>query len=213
MALALAWAEQETGQPSQLASFNSWWQMLSQKQPLNANLTALAEDSTPFGRSLLELADQPEFRALMGLPFVLAQSAVAVSHTGTTSEATLATIPVPAGLMGANGQMVIESLWSVTNNGNNKTPRIRLAGANLHGPSFTSVGSVHDRVRIANRNNTATQVLNANSSAVYGQATSSVFTAAVNTAASFDITLSAQLANAADAMTLESYLITVFPKA
>lgn len=213
MTLALAWAEQETGQPSQLAAFNTWWQMLSQKQPLNANLTALAEDSTPFGRSLLELADQPAFRALMGLPFVLAQSAVAVSHTGTTSEATLATIPVAADLLGANGQLVIEALWSVTNNANNKTPRIRLGGTSVHGPALTAVVSFLDRARIANRNNPASQVINANTGSVVGGTLGPVVTTAVNTAVPFDITLTAQLANAADTMTLESYLITVFPKA
>lgn len=143
-------------------------------------------------------------------PIILDQSGVAVSHTGDTVETTLKTIPCPA--LGGNAQLVIETLWSVTNNANSKTPRIRLGGTNVHGPALTTVASFHDRARIANRNNPASQIINANSATVFGATTGAVFTTAVNTAAPFDITLTAQLASAADTMTLESYLITLFPK-
>lgn len=213
MTLALAWAEQETGQPSQLAAFNTWWQMLSQKQPLNAHLTALADDSTPFGRSLLELADQVALRALMGLPLVLAQSAVASSHTGDTAEAILATINVPGGLLGANGQVTIESTWTVTNSANIKTPRVKLNGTNVRSPSLTTAASFNDRLRIANRNNAASQIMQGNSVTVYGATTSAVVPLTLNTAADFAVTLTGQCANAADTITLESYLVTLFPKA
>lgn len=67
MLLALAWAEQETGQPSQLAAFNTWWQMLSQKQPLDSGLTAIAAlATTEFGRNILTMVDDAAARALIG---------------------------------------------------------------------------------------------------------------------------------------------------
>ena len=42
----------------------------------------------------------------------LAQSAVAASLTGTTTETALATIVIPAGSMGPNGQVEVAALWS-----------------------------------------------------------------------------------------------------
>lgn len=162
----------------------------------------------------LEAADAmfAELYAAVGVvrPIILDQSAVAVVHTGVTTETVLKTIACPA--LGANAQLVIETLWSVPNNANNKTPRIRLGGVNVHGPVLTTVASFHDRARIANRNNPASQVINANSATVFGATTGAVFTSAVNTAVPFDITLTAELASAGDTMKLESYLITLFPK-
>ncbi len=68
MTLALAWAEQQSGQPSQLAAFNTWWQMLSQKQPLDSGLTAIAAlATTEFGRNLLTMADAAVVRAALQL--------------------------------------------------------------------------------------------------------------------------------------------------
>ena len=45
-------------------------------------------------------------------PIILAQSAVAVSKTGDTNEATLASITIPAGAMGANGSLRLTTVWS-----------------------------------------------------------------------------------------------------
>ena len=43
-----------------------------------------------------------------------------VSLTGSTSVVTLATVTIPAGLLGANGKLKIYPLWSTTNNANIK---------------------------------------------------------------------------------------------
>ena len=45
-------------------------------------------------------------------PFVLDASGAQASHTGNTTETTLATIAVPGGAMGANGAIRISTLWS-----------------------------------------------------------------------------------------------------
>lgn len=187
---------------------------LAGKQPLDSDLTAIAAlTTTSFGRGLLTLADAAAMRLAINAPMVIGQSGVAVSHTGDTSETTLATIPVAAGLLGANGQLVIEALWSVTNNANTKTPRVRLGGTAVHGPALGAVASFHDRIRVANRNSASSQVINPNSATVYGASSGTVFTSSVATGSAFDITLTAQLGNSADTMTLESYLITAFPLA
>src|SRR5688500_6060251 len=75
-------------------------------------------------------------RAFMG-PYVLAQSAVAASHTGNTTETTLATVTVPANAIGANGRLRVTSLWSHTNSANSKTLRVRFGGA--AGTIYTSL--------------------------------------------------------------------------
>ena len=49
-----------------------------------------------------------------------------VSVTSTSSETELGSVTIPGGLMSANGILEISSLWSVTNNANTKTIRIKL---------------------------------------------------------------------------------------
>lgn len=143
---------------------------------------------------------------------VLGQSAVAALHTGTTGEVTFATIPVPAGLLGANGQLVIETLWSVNNNANAKTPRIRLGGIAIRSPSLTTAVSFNDRCRIANRNSAASQIIQGNSATVFGATTAAAIPATIDTSAAIDITLTGQLTNAGDSITLESWLVLAYPR-
>lgn len=143
---------------------------------------------------------------------VLGQSAEAASHTGTTGEVTLATIPVAAGLLGLNGQLVIEALWSVTNSANIKTPRIRVGGVAIRSPSLTTAASFNDRCRIANRNNAASQIIQGNSATVYGATTSAAIPATIDTGAAFNITLTGQLASAGETITLESWLVLAYPR-
>lgn len=147
-------------------------------------------------------------------PLVLFQSGVAVSHTGNTNETTLATIAVPAGTIGANGQVDIEALFSHTNNANAKNLRIRMGSVILLfiAPTANAVTQTH--TRFANRNSQASQVLfPVGGTSSWGSTTTAVSTLAENTALAVNITITAQLANAADTITLESYLVKIFPKA
>lgn len=143
---------------------------------------------------------------------VLAQSAVAASHTGNLLETTLATITVPAGAMGANGQVEIWALFSVTNNANVKTPRIRLGGSAFYSASLASTASAQCIVRIANRNAANSQVSFAGVVSGIGSSSSAVATGAIDTSAAVSITITGQLAVATDTITLESYIVKVYPK-
>ncbi len=142
---------------------------------------------------------------------VLAQSGVAVPLTGGTSETALATVAMPGGTMGPNGNIRITTLWSMTNNANNKTARVRLGGVSgdqVLAAGLTSQASAQIQRTVWNRNSEASQVswvaATANS---YTASTATGFTATVNTANAQDIVISGQLANGADTMTLEGYLI------
>src|SRR5882757_8754527 len=51
---------------------------------------------------------------------LLQKSGVSVPLTGSTSETVLATIPIPANLLGANGQLRIKAQWSCTSSAGTK---------------------------------------------------------------------------------------------
>lgn len=147
-------------------------------------------------------------------PRILARSAVAVSCPADTSEDTLATITVPAGALGANGQLRIATLWSFTNNGNTKSTRIRYSGAagtKYHETTnWTTQLAVAGSTTIANRNATNSQVgqtlISSTVASALNPATAPV-TSAVDTTAATTVVITGQKATAGDALTLESYLV------
>lgn len=140
-----------------------------------------------------------------GRSYVLAKSGVAVSHTGNTTETTLATIAVPAGALGPNGQVEVEVLFSFTNSANVKTMFVRLGGSLAGSQTATTSASFQGKSRIANRNSASSQV--ATGTLWMITATPAVNTLTINTANAANITITGQLANAGETITLESYLV------
>lgn len=142
-----------------------------------------------------------------------AQSSAGPSITGTLTETTLATVTVPAGTIGANGQIEIIALWSHTNNANNKTLRVKIGTSVLLLVAVTTTNATQSYTRFANRNSQAAQVLHPvgtlNAFASVGTAHS---TLTEDTAVDKNITFTAQLANVADSIGLESFIINVYPK-
>lgn len=68
MVLALAWAEQETAQPSQLAAATALWALIAGRQPASDELTAIAAlVTTGFGRNLLTMANAAAARSALEL--------------------------------------------------------------------------------------------------------------------------------------------------
>lgn len=147
--------------------------------------------------------------ALQAMPF--AQNAVSSSHTGDTTETALATITIPAGTIGANGQVEVIALWSVTNNANSKTLKVKLGATAFTSVSTTSTGSFQTYTRIANRNSQASQVAMAfgagNAFASSGGANT---TAAIDTSVDTTLTLTGTLAVGTDTVTLESYIVHIY---
>ncbi len=146
-------------------------------------------------------------------PIILKQTAVAVSITGTTDETTLASITVPAGLMGGSGSIRITSLWSHTVSANLKTLRASFGGTNfLTLSSSATIAAWQSFVMIRNRT-AATQAAfpAAGGNSGLGAATVAISTGAVNTAVDQVILLTAQLASAGETITLEGYTVEIIP--
>ena len=144
--------------------------------------------------------------------YVLAQSAVAVPSTNTTSEETLATITVPAGIIGLNGALEIITLWTTTNSANNKTPRVRFSGAAgtiFWGPTFTTQVTDQAFCCIRNvRSHSSQKGWSSGSNSGFGSSASAVATATVDTAsADTTIVISSQKAVGTETCTLEAYSV------
>ncbi len=190
-------------------------------QAFDADLAAIAAlSTTSFGRSLLALADANALLATLGTWRVLAASAVAASHTGSTAETTLATITVPGNAMGPNGILRITLQWGRTGTAGTMTPKVYFGG--LAGTLYHSavVGasnlSLRHQIQIANRNAANSQIGHQGNHANNGgwqQSTTAAITSALDTTSSQDIVITAQLNTAGDTMRLEAYLVELLHKA
>lgn len=141
----------------------------------------------------------------------VAQSAVAVPHTGDTVETTLAPIVIPGGLLGPNGQVLVEYLISWPSSGNNKTFRVKFGGTLYQSMVVTTGVHLQPHVRVANRGAANSQVGAGTSNTGYISAGSAIVTSAVDTDEDVTILITGQLANAGETITLEGYIVTVFP--
>lgn len=138
---------------------------------------------------------------------LLGSSATSSSVTGTTSTTTLATIALPAGIMGANGQIRLTTLWSAgTVNANAKNLIVKFDAATYQSASLTSL-SAQTLVHIRNRNSAASQVGWTGSTSSFGTSSSPVITSAIDTSVAKNILIQAQLTNISDTLTLESYTL------
>jgi len=141
---------------------------------------------------------------------VIAQSAVAVPHTGTTAETTLATITIPANAMGANGRIELDVIWSYTNSANTKTLRQKFGGTTILSTAVGASAVTRTSAVIANRNATNSQVATPNFSTSFGVSSATLTTMAIDTTAAVNIVLTAQLANSGETITLEAYSVKLF---
>jgi hypothetical protein len=137
----------------------------------------------------------------------------ASSHTGNTTETTLATIPIPAGALGANGTLRLTLNFSCNTTANAKTVRARFNNATtgtqyLNSP-LTSQARLHTPIFITNRNSESSQIggTNPGNQTGYSQSTSPQVTTTVNTAVATNIYVTGQLADAADTITLETWVL------
>lgn len=127
----------------------------------------------------------------------------------STSEEDLISIPIPAGLMGANGQLVVTHFWEMTNSANNKTMRVKLGGTAFFANVQTAaLIFLPPPTRIWNRNNEASQIAFA---AANGNVTVSTGTAAttgtVNTTSATTLAISGQKATGAETLRLYAYSV------
>jgi hypothetical protein len=129
--------------------------------------------------------------------------------TGSTSVVTLATITIPAGLIGANGKLKIYPLWSTTNNANVKTLRAIFSGSTCTTMTSQSVPNNSGLVIIRNTNNEAVQKCSSGLVAGIGASSGSIAATTIDTTAATTLVISGQLAVGTDTMTLEDLFIEV----
>lgn len=141
-----------------------------------------------------------------GYPFILARSGAAVSHTGDTNETTLATISIAAKAMGTNGALRVTTIWSMTNNANAKTARLKFAGGTISSAALASGASYAEQRVIMNQNSASAQVAY-NGAGGYGLLTAAVVTGAVDTTTAHNLTITIELGNGGDTVTLEAYIV------
>ena len=133
-----------------------------------------------------------------------------VSLTGSTSVVTLATITIPAGLLGANGKLKIYPLWATTNNANVKTLRVVFGGGSaLTTMTSQSVPNNSGLLIIRNLNSESAQKTSSGLVAGIGSSFGSIASTTVDTTAATTITLTGQLAVGTDTLTLEDLFIEV----
>ena len=131
-----------------------------------------------------------------------------VSLTGSTSVVTLATITIPAGLLGANGKLKIYPLWATTNNANAKTLRLNIGGV-LSTMVSQSVPNNSGLLIIRNINSESAQKCSSGLVAGIGSSTGSIASPTIDTSAATNITITGQLAVGTDTMTLEDLFVEV----
>ena len=129
--------------------------------------------------------------------------------TGSTSVVTLATITVPAGLMGANGKLKIYPLWSTTNNANVKTLRAIFSGSTCTTMTSQSVPNNSGLVIIRNTNSESAQKCSSGLVAGIGSSGGSIASITIDTTAATTLVISGQLAVGTDTLTLEDLFIEV----
>lgn len=141
---------------------------------------------------------------------VLGYSAVAVDGPADTSENILATVPVVA--LGANEGLIYEFQWTVTNNANAKTARVRLngVGGTVYSQRDLASGSgTSGRGRIHNRGASNSQIGSMHIGMTHGGVawTWGHVTSSIDMSGTVNVVFTAQKASAGDLMRLETYSV------
>ena len=133
------------------------------------------------------------------------------SHTGTTGEVTLATVTLPAGIIGTNGLLRVTSFWTYTNvGGGTRTPRVKFGGSTIAGNANANTVLSQSLLGLVNNKTAATQTATGlGSAAGIGASTATSLALTVDTTAAVTILLTGQLSNTADTIALDRYIIEV----
>lgn len=143
---------------------------------------------------------------------VVAKGSPNAQHTGAATQVTLQSVTIPGGSMGASGQLRITALVSCNNNGNTKVVYFILGGQTILSDNLSGSDCAELQRRVANRNSETSQVtLQPATAAAFGNVVGARFETTLNTAADVTLEIAAFLANAADQITLDSYLVEIFP--
>lgn len=143
---------------------------------------------------------------------VLSAQSINASVTGTTTNTQLHEVVVPGGLMSANGQLELITVWSYTNSANTKSLRIyfgTFGGVQYLSSTATTSTTQQTYTSIRNANSLTNQIGFAfNAVGGAGAIGSTNVTSAINTVNNSSIFFGAQLVSAAEVITLKAYKVT-----
>jgi len=172
-----------------------------------------------FARTYLNLSSGRATDQILGTWHVLAQSSVAttrnsVNGAGDATEATLVTVTIPAGALGANGRLRVTLDWTYTNSASTKNLRARLnglSGTTLDFIAPTTTAYQHRQFEIGNVNSASSQVgaPSAFANGGWGTSTSAMLTAAIDTTAAVDLVFTTAwgASASAESISLSRYLV------
>jgi hypothetical protein len=177
--------------------------------------SAASHDAGDFlqpANNLSEIASAAAAAKNLGGAYVLDQNAAPTSHTGDTAEAVLANIQLAANAMGVNGRIEVKARFSWSNSANLKTIKVKFGGTAIENVSQTTNSGIHVAASIANRGVANSQDgyvarYKPGSTVDYVVAPTSIDTGQATT-----ISITGQLANATETVTLESYQVILYPK-
>lgn len=133
----------------------------------------------------------------------LINSTTTVSLTGTTAETTMQTLSLNGGVMGTKGKLRVYIMFNVTNNANTKSLRLKTGGTAIWQLAVTAIVGAFAHVFVANMGSESAQLTALFNVSGFGGAAAAVNTAStINTAADFTLTLTGQLANSGDTMSV-----------
>lgn len=142
---------------------------------------------------------------------LLDSSAVKVTAPLDTAENVLATIPLKALLMGANGMLDVGFSAGHTSSGNDKIYRVRLGGISgtvLSGITTSTSGNVRASVLIQNRGTTGSQVTaNQQWNTYLGTSGNSVATSAIDTAVDTTLVITGKKNLSSEELALELFRV------
>lgn len=173
-----------------------------------------------FKPKILDLGDYIATAKKLGIWRVIGASAAPVSAgVASVAEDILAVVTIPANSMGPNGIIRAWANWSYTNNGNNKTGRIRYSangggtgGTLYYSQVVSATNTLKALATIQNRNAINSQLGGTSDLSFFGASASTYQISAFDTSLARDIVFTGQKASAGDTLTLESYLVELLSK-
>jgi len=135
----------------------------------------------------------------------------AAAIPGNTNENILQTLAIPASTLLANRILIVQTHWTMTNNANAKTCRVRLGGAAgtpyLAASPASNVQMLSQTRIMGITNATQKGFSSGSANGGLGTSTGALVTSALDMTAAQDLVISAQLGNGADSIVLESYSV------
>jgi hypothetical protein len=131
----------------------------------------------------------------------------------TSTNLTMGSVVLPGGAMGLNGSLRASAKWSMVNNANNKPTYHFLAAQTFGANTNASTLTFGEQQTVTNRGSLSSQLNGWNGYQLsYSANPTALWTyGAINTAVNQTVSVTGSLANAADYIILEGYMLEVLP--